>query len=230
MRLQKYLAHAGLCSRRKAEEFILNGRVKVNNRIITELGTKIDPATDRVLFDDQPVILKPESPNVYIAVNKPEGVVTSCSQQKTKIIIDLIDINERVYPVGRLDKDSRGLVLLTNDGELHNKLSHPSFNHEKEYIVTTVQPVLESALKQMAQGMMIDSVKTRKAKVKRLSNNTFSIVLKQGRNRQIRKMVGKTGNKVDTLTRIRMANITLGNLKEGAWRYLTPEEIKQLTQ
>ncbi|MBC2704350.1 pseudouridine synthase [Desulfobacula sp.] len=230
MRLQKYLAHAGICSRRKAEEHILNGRVKVNHQIVTEFGTKIDPEKDKVFFNGQPVILKQKSPKIYIALNKPEGYVTSCSQQKTKIILDLIDIDERVYPVGRLDKNSKGLVLLINDGDLHNKLSHPSFNHEKEYIVTTIHPISETALKNMAQGMVIDKVKTRKANVKRISKNKFNIILKQGRNRQIRKMVGKTGNKVDVLKRIRMANINLENLKEGKWRYLTSKEIKQLTQ
>ncbi|MCK5162945.1 MAG: rRNA pseudouridine synthase [Desulfobacula sp.] len=230
MRLQKYLGHAGICSRRKAEEHILNGRVKVNNQIVTELGTKIDLENDKVFFNNQPVILKQDASKIYIALNKPQGYVTSCSQQQSKIILDLIDIDERIYPVGRLDKDSEGLVLLTNDGDLHNKLSHPSFNHEKEYIVTTIHPVSEAALKNMAQGIVIDKVKTRKAKVKRLSKNKFSIILKQGRNRQIRKMVGKTGNKVDILKRIRMANINLGNLKKGKWRYLTPEEIKQLTK
>ena len=230
MRLQKYLAHAGICSRRKAEEHILNGLVKINHQIVTELGTKIDPEKDRVLFKDNPVILKQTTPKIYIAVNKPEGFVTSCSQQKTKIILDLIDIDERVYPVGRLDKDSKGLVLLTNDGDLHNKLSHPSFNHEKEYVVTTLYPVSDEDLNAMAQGLEIDTVKTRKATVRRLSKNKFNIILKQGRNRQIRKMVGKIKNKVDRLKRIRMANITLGKLKEGEWRYLTPKEIKGLTQ
>lgn len=230
MRLQKYLAHAGVCSRRKAEEYILQGHVKVNHQVVTELGTKVDPEQDQVFFDNKKVVLKQHVSKIYIAVNKPEGVVTSCSQQKAKIILDLIDIDERVYPVGRLDKDSKGLVLLTNDGELHNKLSHPSYNHEKEYIVTTGHPISDADLNHMAQGMVIDKLKTRKAKVKRLSKNKFSIVLKQGRNRQIRRMVGKTGNKVDILQRIRMANINLGNLKEGQWRYLTQKEIKKLTQ
>ncbi len=230
MRLQKYLAHAGICSRRKAEEHILNGCIKVNHQIITKLGTMVDPQKDKIFFNQKPVVLKKEVAKVYIALNKPIGYVTSCSQQKTKIILDLINIDERIYPVGRLDKDSKGLVLLINDGDLHNKLSHPSFNHEKEYIVTTVHPISEAALKNMAQGMIIDKVKTRKAKVKRLSKNKFNIVLKQGLNRQIRKMVAKAGNKVDILKRIRMANITLGNLKEGKWRYLTPKEINRLTQ
>ncbi|SDU62687.1 pseudouridine synthase [Desulfobacula phenolica] len=230
MRLQKYLAHAGVCSRRKAEEYILQGHVKVNHQVVTELGTKVDSEQDQVFFDNKKVVLKQHVSKIYIAVNKPEGVVTSCSQQKTKIILDLINIDERVYPVGRLDKDSKGLVLLTNDGELHNKLSHPSYNHEKEYVVTTGHSISDADLTHMAQGMVIDKLKTRRAKVKRLSKNKFSIVLKQGRNRQIRKMVGKTGNKVDILQRIRMANINLGNLKEGKWRYLTQQEIKQLTQ
>jgi len=230
MRLQKFLAHAGLCSRRKAEEYILNSRVKVNNKVVTELGSKINPDHDLIFFDDQKVLLKKESPKIYIAINKPPGFVTSCSQQNTKIILDLIDIGERIYPVGRLDKDSKGLVLLTNDGDLHNKLSHPSYNHEKEYIVTTMHPISKSALENMADGMIIgkDKVKTRKAKIKKLSNNKFNIILKQGKNRQIRKMVGKTGNRVDVLKRVRMANISLGNLKEGKWRYLTQKEIKQL--
>lgn len=229
MRLQKYLAHAGICSRRKAEEHILNGRVKINQQIVTKLGTKIDFEKDIVFFDNKKVILKEKSPKIYIALNKPVGYVSSCSQQKSKIILDLIDIDERVYPIGRLDKDSRGLLLLTNDGDLHNRLSHPSFNHEKEYIVTTLHPISETCLMEMAKGMVIDKVITRKAKVKRLLKNKFNIVLKQGKNRQIRKMVGKSGNKVDSLKRVRIANIYLENLQEGKWRYLTPKEIKQLT-
>ncbi|OGQ87790.1 MAG: pseudouridine synthase [Desulfobacula sp. RIFOXYA12_FULL_46_16] len=229
MRLQKYLAHAGLCSRRKAEEYILAGRIKINGITISELGTKVDPS-DSVFFDDKPVLLSRERPKIYLALNKPEGYVTSCSQKKTKIVMDLIDMDERIYPVGRLDKDSKGLILLTNDGELHNKLSHPSFDHEKEYIVTTVDPVSDKALRSMAAGVMIDAVKTRKATVKRISDKQFSIVLKEGRNRQIRKMVQRTGNEVDTLLRIRIANIHLGKLNEGTWRYLTQAEIRQLTQ
>ena len=229
MRLQKYLAHAGLCSRRKAEEHILNRRVKVNNKIITELGTKIDPEKDKILFDNKKILLKQKPSKIYIALNKPVGYVSSCSQRQSKIILDLIDIDKRVYPVGRLDKDSKGLLLVTNDGDLHNKLSHPSFNHEKEYVVTTIYPISETGLKRMAKGMIIDKEVTRKAKVKRLLKNKFNIILKQGKNRQIRKMVSKIGNKVYTLKRVRIANINLENLKEGKWRYLTSEEIKQLT-
>lgn len=230
MRLQKYLAHAGICSRRKAEEYILNKRIKINNKIVCQLGTKIDPEKDKVFFDSQPVFLKQNHSKIYIALNKPKGYVTSCSQKKTKIILDLLDVEQRVYPVGRLDKDSTGLVLLINDGILHNKLSHPSFNHEKEYIVTTVHSISDDALNNMEKGMIIDGIKTRKAKIKRIAKNQFNIILQQGLNRQIRRMVGKTGNKVSVLKRIRMADIRLGNLKQGKWRYLTAEEIERLTK
>ncbi len=231
MRLQKFLAHAGICSRRKAETYILDGRVKVNSIIVKELGTQVDPAKDRVSFDNYPVdVPAADQGFIYIAVNKPRGVVTTCSQKNAKIILDLVPVKERVYPVGRLDKDSIGLVLLTNDGDLHNRLSHPSHDHEKEYIVTTVRPIGNAPLKAMAAGVVIEGEKTREARVKRVSKNGFKIILKQGRNRQIRKMVTKTGNKVDMLKRVRMANINLGNLKEGKWRHLTNQEVKTLTQ
>jgi len=231
MRLQKFLAHAGICSRRKAETFILEGRVRVNDVKITALGTQVDPEKDRVVFDNKQVSPPKASEGyTYIAVNKPRGVITSCSQKNARIILDLVPIKKRVYPIGRLDKDSVGLVLLTDDGELHNRLSHPSHNHEKEYLVKTVSPLPDRALKAMADGMILEGVKTRKAKVRRISKNEFSIILKQGRNRQIRKMVEQTHNKVDTLKRIRMANINLDGLKESAWRYLTDREITVLTK
>jgi 23S rRNA pseudouridine2605 synthase/23S rRNA pseudouridine2604 synthase len=230
LRLQKFLAHAGICSRRKAEVHILNGRVRINGQVVYELGTKIDTDTDEVLFDNQIVKNTFDRQFVYIALNKPAGYVTSCSQENASIIMELIDIEQRVYPVGRLDKDSEGLVLLTNDGELHNKLSHPSFDHEKEYLVETLHPISDKDLQAMARGMMIDGQKTRKAMVKRLSKNKINMVLKQGLNRQIRKMVGKTGNQVVSLKRIRVANIKLADLKKGAWRYLRLDEIARLTQ
>ena len=230
MRLQKFIAHAGICSRRKAETFILEGRIRVNQETIITLGTQVDPEKDQVFFDNKRV----NPPDIsegftYIAVNKPRGVITSCSQKNAKIILDLVPIKKRVYPIGRLDKDSVGLVLLTDDGELHNRLSHPSHNHEKEYLVKTRSPLTDQQLTTMANGIVIEGEKTRKARVRRIAVNEFSIILKQGRNRQIRKMVEHLHTKVDTLKRIRMANINLGGLKESGWRYLTPQEIKGLT-
>ena len=232
IRLQKILAHSGLCSRRKAETLILEGRVSVNGREVKALGTKADPAKDKICLDGRQVSYTSEKKReyTYLAVNKPAGVVTTCSQKNAKIILDLVPVKQRVYPVGRLDKDSVGLVLLTDDGELHNRLSHPSHDHEKEYLVYAVRPVSDQDLTAMAQGMMIDGQKTRRARVRRVSETGFKIVLKQGLNRQIRKMVGKTGNEVAMLKRIRMANVQLGSLPLGKWRHLTPKEVKALTK
>ena len=230
MRLQKYLAHCGVCSRRKAETHILNGLVRVNKQTVTKLGTKVDPDRDRVEFNGKPLILKVSEPKVYIALNKPEGVISSCARQHGRIVLDLVKVDMRIYPVGRLDKDSKGLLLMTNDGPLHHKLSHPSFDHEKEYVVTTNKPLSNAELKQMAHGVSIDGEKTRKAKVEKLSKTSFCITLKQGRNRQIRKMVAGFGTKVETLERVRIANIRLGSLKPGKWRHLSPTEIQGLTQ
>ena len=228
MRLQKFLAHAGVCSRRAAEAHILDGRVRVNQDVVKALGTQVDPVKDRIFFDGRPVTLEKAAAHLYIAVNKPRGVVTTCSQKNVKIILDLVPVKERVYPVGRLDKDSDGLVLLTNDGDLHNRLSHPSHDHEKEYRVTTKYPIKDKALDAMAKGVIIEGERTRKAVVKRLGPKEFKIILKQGRNRQIRKMVGKLGNAVVRLQRVRMANVLLGNLKSGGFRHLSSKEIKGL--
>ena len=232
LRLQKILAHSGLCSRRKAESLILEGRVSVNGQVVKTLGTRADPAKDKICLDGRqvPYKSKKEVKHTYLAVNKPKGVVTTCAQKNAKIILDLVPVKQRVYPVGRLDKDSVGLVLLTDDGELHNRLSHPSHDHEKEYLVFTAQPVSNQDLGAMAGGMVIDGKKTRAARVTRVAENGFKIVLKQGLNRQIRKMVGKTGNQVAMLKRIRMANIRLGSLPPGKWRHLTDKEVKKLTQ
>ena len=230
IRLQKFMAHAGACSRRKAEEHILKGRVKVNGIVVTKLGTSVDPESDKVWFDGRQLTLTPEKVSIYIMLNKPAGVVSSCRRQNSKIVLDLVRIKDRIFPVGRLDKDSQGLLLLTNDGPLHHRLSHPGFNHEKEYVVSASAPLSNRDLSQMAKGMVIDGEKTRPAKVRRRSPNSFTIILKQGRNRQIRKMVALTGKKVRTLKRVRIAGIRLGSLKEGSWRYLTTDEIRLLTQ
>ncbi|MBF0201830.1 MAG: rRNA pseudouridine synthase [Desulfamplus sp.] len=228
MRLQKFLSQAGICSRRKGEKYISDGLVTINGIKVTHPGIQVDTDVDMVCFRGDPVELLLDSEKIYIALNKPAGVVTSCSHKGEKIVLDMIDIPHRIYPVGRLDKDSSGLLLLTNDGELHNRLSHPSHNHEKEYVVTTVNPISRGALGKMAAGIVLDGKKTRKATVTRLGPFKFNIVLKQGLNRQIRRMVQKTGNSVDTLKRVRMGNIRLDSLKEGEWRYLTRDEVTAL--
>jgi len=226
VRLQKFLSMAGFCSRRKGEVFITQGKVQVNGQIVTELGTKIDPVNDHVEVNGQR--LRQQEKLVYIALNKPKGYITSCEQKGEPIVIDLIDIPQRIYPVGRLDKDSTGLLLLTSDGELHHRLLHPSCDHEKEYIVTTALPMSAESLAIMRKGMLIQGQKTRPAKVKRLSGHQFMIQLKEGRNRQIRRMVRKLRNHVSRLKRIRVAGVHLGDLTEGSWRHLTEREISSL--
>lgn len=226
MRLQKFLSTAGVCSRRRGEEIIQAGRVAVNGEIVTELGTKVDPQKDHIEVDGKRVTIKADP--VYIALNKPPGYVTSCDQKDDQIILELVDIPERVYPIGRLDKDSTGLVLLTNDGRLHHRLSHPSFDHEKEYDVTVAAPIPAGSLRRMAKGLPMMGTKTRPAEIKRLSAKRFRIILKEGKNKQIRRMVRKVGHQVRHLKRIRVANIRLGRLAEGAWRHLSELEKKTL--
>lgn len=228
MRLQKFLSAAGVCSRRHGEVYIEAGRVRVNGRLATVLGTQVDPDKDRVEVDGRTVTL--QTRHIYIAINKPKGYVTSCSHAGEAVVMDLIDLPQRLYPVGRLDKDSTGLLLLTNDGRLHHRLSHPSFDHEKEYEVTVERPIPDSVLDRLAAGMPLMGTRTRAAKIARLSGRRFKIVLQEGRNRQIRRMVHKVGHRVVRLKRIRVANIRLGSLPVGAWRHLTSREEKILLQ
>ena len=225
-RLQKFLSAAGVCSRRKGEELIVAGKVAVNGETVVELGTKIDPDQDRVEVDGK--MIQPVHTLIYIILNKPEDYVTSCSHPGEKVVVDLVDISERVYPVGRLDKDSTGLLLLTNDGRIHHRLSHPSFDHEKEYDVTVARPISNGALKKMSDGLLLMGTKTRPARITRISSRRFRMFLQEGKNRQIRRMVRKVGNEVTRLQRERFAGIKLGNLPPGKWRHLSPGEKKSL--
>lgn len=230
IRLQKFLASAGICSRRKGEEYIRNGRVKVNGKIVTELGTKVDPQLDRIELNGNKIELHHDL--IYIALHKPRGYIASCRRHRSgeKIVLDLLDIPCRIYPIGRLDKDSAGLLLLTNDGKLHHRLLHPSFDHEKEYEVTVDRPLTDGALQKLEQGLPILGTKTRPAKIKRLSARRFRIILQEGKNRQIRRMVRKVGARVSKLKRVRVANIKIGRLPQGHWRHLTVKEKKELCE
>jgi 23S rRNA pseudouridine2605 synthase/23S rRNA pseudouridine2604 synthase len=228
MRLQKYLSAAGVCSRRKGEELILSSRVSLNGVVVSELGTKADPDLDLVEVDGKAIQI--EQDRVYIVLNKPRDYVTSTRHKGEQVVTDLVDLPQRVYPVGRLDKDSTGLLLLTNDGRMHHRLSHPSFNHEKEYIVRVVKPIPDGALERLAKGVPMMGTKTRPARIKRISRKQFNIVLQEGKNKQIRRMVRKVGNQVTELQRIRIANVHLGKLAEGSWRHLTQKELKLLLQ
>lgn len=228
IRLQKWLSEAGFCSRRQGENLIRAGRVSVNGRAVAVLGTKIDPHLDAVAVDGKPVTASTRK--IYLALHKPVGYVTSCRHPGEKLVLDLVDLPERIFPIGRLDKDSTGLLLMTNDGPLHHFLSHPSFSHEKEYDVSVDRAIGDGELAYMARGMPLQGVRTRPAKVVRISDTAFRIVLREGRNRQIRRMVRKVGHQVVALKRIRIAHILLGDLAVGRWRQLTHTEIRQLIQ
>ena len=231
VRLQKYLASKGVASRRKCEEFISDGLVKVNGEVLTKLGTKIDPDKDIIEINEEK-ISNIKADYIYILLNKPKGYITSLKQNDSTspLVTDLLNITERVYPVGRLDKDSSGLLLLTNDGDFAYKLMHPSFEKEKEYIVTTEETVTKRMIDRFEKGVIIDGYKTKGAIVKRIELTKISIVIKEGRNRQIRKMLSKVGNSVLNLKRVRINNLRLGGLKEGEYRFLKKNEVKDLVK
>lgn len=226
VRLQKFLADAGACSRRKGEAHILAGRVTVNGKIISRLGSKVNPDTDTVCLNGRTVALAGD--NIYVMLNKPAGVVSSCQHRGEPVVTDLVDLPQRLFPVGRLDKDSTGLLLLTSDGRIHHRLSHPSFDHEKEYDVTVDRPIDDQALGLLGKGLPLSGMMTRPARVTRISKRRFRIVLMEGKNRQIRRMVKKVGNRVVRLNRIRVAGLKLGDLARGAWRHLRADERRRL--
>lgn len=248
MRLNKYLASCGVCSRREADTLIAAGRVKING-LIAETGAAVHPESeegaDVVTLDGRPV--KPQQ-KVMIALYKPVGVVSGTGRNDRAVpVTELVRGAERLFPVGRLDKDSEGLMLLTNMGDLSERIAKAGTRHEKEYEVTTARPATDGFLARLSKGVYItlESTKdgrkasgeedadtyrylTKPAKVKRLSDNSFSVILTEGKNRQIRRMCEELGNRVVKLKRIRIVNIGLGDLTPGKWRRLTDEEIKEL--
>ena len=229
VRLHKYIAECGIASRRKAEKLILSGKVKVNEQVVTQLGTKIDPSSDKVIVNGK--LLKRKEEKIYIKLYKPQGVVSAAWDPRETTVVDLVkDIPCRLYPVGRLDKKSEGLMILTNDGELANRLMHPRYEHEKEYIVNVQFPMTNDQLKKLEEGVVIENKKTLPAKVKGISSRRFSITLREGKKRQIRRMLEAVGNKVTRLKRVRVKNIHLGKLSPGKYDYLTTFEVKNLKE
>lgn len=224
-RIHKYLSQAWICSRRKAEEYISAWLITVNGKI-AEIWQLIDPSIDKVEMGKEAV--KEQKELLYYKVNKPRGVVTTCAQSHEKTILDVIPLDKRVFPIGRLDKDTTGLILMTNDGRLANFLMHPRYNHEKEYVVETFWPISESNLEKMRNGLFILGSYTKKAKIERLSSWKFSIIISEWRNRQIRRMVEKVGSIVKKLKRIRIENIELWNMKEWDYKALTQKEKNEL--
>ena len=230
-RLHKVLAHAGVASRRKSEELIQQGRVTVNGRIVTQLGTKVDPDRDDIWVDGQRVQV-PAS-RVYVMLNKPRGVLTTMEDDRgRKALGDLVAVPTRLYPVGRLDVISEGLILLTDDGELANLLSHPRYRHDKEYRVLVNGRPSEKTLEAWRRGVILEGKPTAPARVdvlsKRKDSALLRVVMREGRKRQIRSVASLLGHPVRELTRVRLGPLHLGTLEVGQWRHLTAKEVRSL--
>jgi 23S rRNA pseudouridine2604 synthase len=224
MRLNKYISETGACSRREADRWIEAGRVTCNGQPAA-LGTQVN-AGDEVRLDGQLIGAKKKP--IYIALNKPVGITCTTEPDVEGNIVDLIGHAERIFPIGRLDKDSEGLILLTNDGDIVNEILRSENNHEKEYIVTVERAITDLALSMMADGVKIMGEVTKPCKVSRVDTKTFRIVLTQGLNRQIRRMCSALGYRAQRLQRVRIINIGLGALAVGQWRELTERELAGL--
>lgn len=222
--LNKYISSTGACSRREADKWIEAGRVKINGKV-AEKGNRVGQ-NDKVTIDNRPIKSKPQS--VYLALNKPPGITCTTDKRDKDNIIDFVNYKKRIFPIGRLDKASSGLILLTNDGDIVNKILRVENNHEKEYIVTVDKPITKVFIQKMSNGIPILGTVTKKCKVEKLGKFKFKIVLTQGLNRQIRRMCEHLNYNVITLKRIRIMNIQLDNLKVGKWRNLTNHELKKL--
>ncbi len=232
-RLQKYLAECGVASRRKCEELILQGKVKVNNQIVTELGVKVNLEKDIVKFEDKEI--KPTSKMVYILLNKPIGYVTTADDQFGRdTVLDLVKVKERIVPVGRLDMYTSGALILTNDGDFVYKVTHPKHEIEKTYTVTVKGIIKNEEVEQIRKGVKIDDYITKPAKVKILKTDTeknisrLEIVIHEGKNRQVRKMCESVGKKVLALHRSKIGKIGVKDIELGKWRYLKDREIQEL--
>lgn len=223
-RLNKYISETGICSRRQADKLIEEGRVLVNGKI-PELGTKVSD-DDVIKIDGKP--LKVKEPPIYLAFNKPVGITCTTDLKDKDNIIDYINFPKRIFPIGRLDKPSEGLIFLTNDGDIVNKILRAGNNHEKEYIVSVDKPINSDFVKKMSNGVSILDTITKNCFVEQDGPNRFRIILTQGLNRQIRRMCEVLGYNVTKLKRIRIMNVSLKGINIGDWRYLTNEEMIQI--
>ncbi len=225
MRLAKYLAHSGVASRRRAEELIAAGKVTVGGEKVTDPARDVEHASD-VAVDGRPVA--PEPREVWL-VNKPTGVTSTAREPgRRRAVVELVDSERRLYPVGRLDADSTGLILLTNDGELANRLTHPRYGVERTYRVRLRRPATETQLRRLRRGVDLEDGPTAPARVRRVSPRVLELTIAEGRNRQVRRMVEAVGNAVDSLARIRFGSLVLGELPEGQARRLRRAEVQRL--
>lgn len=235
MRLQKYLAECAVASRRKSEELIKNGKIQVNGKIVTELGTKINPDTDIVEYNGK--VIKPETQKVYILLNKPIGYVTTTKDQfKRDSVTDLVKIGKRLVPVGRLDMYTSGALILTNDGDFVYKVTHPKYEIEKTYIATVKGIIKDEDVEKLRRGVKIEDYTSKPAKVKILKTDEeknisrIEITIHEGKNREVRKMCETIGYKVMALHRSKIAGIGVKDIPLGKWRYLTKTEVAKITK
>jgi 23S rRNA pseudouridine2604 synthase len=224
VRLNKYISETGACSRREADKWIEAGRVTCNGQA-AELGTRVADG-DEVCIDGVPIGAKMKQ--VYIALNKPVGITCTTEADVEGNIIDLVGYPERIFPIGRLDKDSEGLILLTNNGDIVNEILRSENNHEKEYIVTVDRAITDLSLQMMASGVKIMGELTKPCLVTRIDRESFRMILTQGLNRQIRRMCSALGYKAQRLQRVRIMNVHLGTLSRGKWRHLSERELAGL--
>lgn len=222
--LNKYISSSGICSRREAEKYIKEGRITINGKA-TQLGNRVGEK-DVVKFDGR--LVKPKDLPLYIALNKPVGIVSTTDDREPNNIVKHVNYPERLFPIGRLDKPSEGLIFLTNDGDIVNKILRAGNNHEKEYIVSVNKSITESFIQNMGSGIPILGTITKKCLVEKISDKIFKIVLTQGLNRQIRRMCEYLDYEVTKLKRTRIMNVNLGYLQSGDWRELTDEEMKEI--
>ena len=227
-RLNKYIAQSGMCSRREADRFIENGQVKINRKKAT-VEDRVNPG-DEVMVNGRIIEAEEAEPFVLIAFNKPEGVVSTTDSTERDNIVSYINYPTRIFPIGRLDKDSKGLILLTNDGDIVNKILRAGNNHEKEYLVTVDKPINEEFVKKMGDGVPILGMKTKKCKVEQVSSHVFKIILVQGLNRQIRRMCEHFNYQVKKLERTRIMHINLGELPLGEFRSVEGGELTKLSK
>lgn len=225
-RINKYLSEAGYCSRREADRLLEKGLIKINGEVAL-MGQKIKES-DTVEVEGK--VISNKQKEIYLAFHKPVGITSTTDQKDPTNIVDYINYPIRIFHIGRLDKDSDGLIFMTNDGDIVNKILRSGNNHEKEYIVTVDQNITNDFLKKMASGVKILNTVTKPCTVEKINNRTFKIILTEGLNRQIRRMCSSFGYKVQKLTRVRIMNVTLDGLGVGEWRYLTNNEIKTIKE
>lgn len=226
MRINKFISEKGICSRREADKLIEENRVTING-VLAQTGSKVTDE-DEVMLDGKP--LNKKETRIYIALNKPTGITCTTEKKIKGNIVDFVNHSKRIFPIGRLDKESEGLIFLTNDGDIVNKILRAGNNHEKEYIVTVDKNITSEFIKGMASGVPILDTVTKPCKIRKESPRVFRIILTQGLNRQIRRMCEYFDYNVLKLKRVRIMNVTLDNLPTGQWRYLTKDELKNINK